>query len=72
MKIGDLVEEYRTGTWPTRPTVVDLEGLVEDHSPRVRGIITNLSDCETMAWVAWPHLGMKEIRIPTRFLKVIA
>ena len=36
------------------------------------GIVTVLSDCGTMAWVAWMHSGMKETRIPTRYLKVIA
>jgi hypothetical protein len=57
MKIGDLVEA--TGQTHLRQL------------PQ-RGILTNLSDCGTMAWVAWMHSGMKETRIPTRYLKVIA
>ena len=36
-----------------------------------RGILTNLSDCGTMAWVAWMHIGMKEARIPARYIEVI-
>jgi hypothetical protein len=35
------------------------------------GIVTVLSDCQTMAWVAWMHIGMKETRIPARLLEVI-
>ena len=35
------------------------------------GIVTVLSDCGTMAWVAWMHIGMKETRIPARLLEVI-
>ena len=59
MKIGDLVEA------PKREAL---------HLPVMyqRGILTNLSECGTMAWVAWINIGMKETRVPAQVLEVIA
>ena len=57
MHIGDLVQLTHLTSQDSRGTQ--------------RGVLTNLSDCGTMAWVAWMHLGMKETRIPARYIEAI-
>jgi hypothetical protein len=49
----------------------DLVGVRWADSIEWQGIITRLSGCKTMVWVAWTHLGMKVFRVPAKELKVI-